>query len=650
MKRLLYITIFCIALFHSNSSIGQVADSSITQPVEIGLFPKKDPGGLKKINVSGFYRFLGNYTRQLDPYLINQTSGETVLKRNIFIGDDSQLPNLSLNVSGSASTRSSWGFDLYVFQFMTGAIAQTTGSQVADSLRPNIQFPLTSTRLGSSMGLQLGLNLYGSFNTKYGDISARIGGIQWYAMSDLTMASFKGYNRFMLFERSPWDPTGMDISSRYNQYYAQGSIDQDTRWGNRAFVGALIEGSNLPGRLSFTVLAGKTELNGGFSQVPNYSYGGKLRKDFGSKNFIAVNTINSLSFTDSLAREQFGFNMATVELNLDIREFIFKGELGGGNYFSPNHDAGWSEALQLKVTTPRRKNIPLFELHYFRISPDVINNNAVFWNTARAEYSVNDIPAGSVGSSALLQPFGSSMVRVGQMTNNRQGLDLNIEASVKKLKFSGGLGFSSEIEPAAAIITYSHPVNQFTRSRFWRWNFPAGVGPYNRYSDIFRDAYETVNLSDDSSGVVVNKKHFANMEGQFKYSTKLAGKELFIFSILQMNTAQRDFSPVVVTTEKAYIRQYTAEFELYYRISRTVLINGYYGYERTLGNYLTDIDEVSRRPRNQYGEGVGTGFDIDLGKNARLYVRHRWYYFRDESFSLDRFRGRELTVELKAFF
>jgi hypothetical protein len=81
-----------------------------------------------------------------------------------------------------------------------------------------------------------------------------------------------------------------------------------------------------------------------------------------------------------------------------------------------------------------------------------------------------------------------------------------------------------------------------------------------------------------------------------------------------------------------------------------VLLNGYYGYERTLGNYLTDIDEVSRRPRNQYGEGVGTGFDIDLGKNARLYVRHRWYYFRDESFSLDRFRGRELTVELKAFF
>jgi len=589
MKRLLYITIFCIALFHSNSSIGQVADSSITEPVEIGLFPKKDPGGLKKINVSGFYRFLGNYTRQLDPYLINQTSGETVLKRNIFIGDDSQLPNLSLNVSGNASPRSSWGFDLYVFQFMTGAIAPTTGAQVADSLRPNIQFPMSSKRLGSSLGLQLGLNLYGSFNTKYGDISARIGGIQWYAMSDLTMASFKGYNRFMLFERSPWDPTGMDISSRYNQYFNQGSIDQDTRWGNRAFVGALIEGSNLPGRLSFTMLAGKTELNGGFSQVPNYSYGGKLRKDFGSKNFIAVNTINSLSFTDSLAREQFGFNMATVELNLEFREFMFKGELGGGNYFSPNHDAGWSEALQLKLTSPIRAKIPLFELHYFRISPDVINNNAVFWNTARSEYRVNDIPAGSVGSSALLQPFGSSMVRVGQMTNNRQGLDLNVEASV-------------------------------------------------------------VNLSDDSSGVVVNKKHFANMEGQFKYSTKLAGKELFIFSLLQMNTAQRDFSPVVVTSEKAYIRQYTAEFELYYRISRTVLLNGYYGYERTLGNYLTDIDEVSRRPRNQYGEGVGTGVDIDLGKNARLYVRHRWYYFRDESFSLDRFRGRELTVELKAFF
>ena len=85
-------------------------------------------------------------------------------------------------------------------------------------------------------------------------------------------------------------------------------------------------------------------------------------------------------------------------------------------------------------------------------------------------------------------------------------------------------------------------------------------------------------------------------------------------------------------------------------ISRGFLLNGYFGIERTLGNYLTDIDEITRRPRNQYGQGFGLGCDIDMGKNARLYIRHRWYSFKDTSFELDQFKGRELTVELKAFF
>jgi hypothetical protein len=80
------------------------------------------------------------------------------------------------------------------------------------------------------------------------------------------------------------------------------------------------------------------------------------------------------------------------------------------------------------------------------------------------------------------------------------------------------------------------------------------------------------------------------------------------------------------------------------------LLNGYFGYERSLGNYLTDINNDTFRPRNQTGQGIGLGTDIDLGRNTRLYLRHRWYRFADSSFEADQFRGRELTVELKAFF
>ena len=80
------------------------------------------------------------------------------------------------------------------------------------------------------------------------------------------------------------------------------------------------------------------------------------------------------------------------------------------------------------------------------------------------------------------------------------------------------------------------------------------------------------------------------------------------------------------------------------------MLSGYTGIERTLGNYLTDIDEETFRPMNQYGKSFGGGFDVDLGRNARLYIRQRWFSFQDKSFALDQFKGRELLVELKAFF
>ena len=646
-KNLAFVAFLCLMQI----SLYAQFDTTIRRPnTEMGMMPKKDPGGLKSLQISGYYRFYATYQRQLDPYILNTVTKDTALPRNIFIGDDSQLPNLLLNISGKTSDKTTWGFDLMMFQFLQGNIGTSYGKQIPDSLRPSIQSPLLGTRLGSSLGMNLGMNLHGNFKTSIGDLSVHVGGIQWVALSDLTMASFKGYNRFMLYERNPWDPTGKSLSGRYDQYFEQGSIDQDTRWGNRAFEGVVLQGKDMPGKTSFLLMAGKTELNGGFSLVPNYSFGGKLRKDFSAKRFISINSLNSRASTDSLSTGHYGFYMATAEFNWDFKGWGIKGEVGGGNYYSPTNTAGWGEVLQFKISTPAEKKLPQFELHYYRISPNVVNNNALFWNTSTVEYRVNQLPAGSVGSSAVLQPFSSSMVRLGQMTNNRQGLSLNLQKSFKTISFSGGLGFASELTPSASVITYSHPVNQISRSRFWRWGFPANVGPYKRYSDIYRDVYETVNLSDDSADVVVYKKHFNMAELQTKFRTKVFGKELFLFSLLQANSSSRVWSPITITDERAYIRQYTSEFEMYYAIRPGYLINAYYGFERTLGNYLTDINNETLRPRNQTGQGIGCGMDIDLGRNTRLYIRHRWYAFEDKSFELDHFHGRELTVELKAFF
>jgi hypothetical protein len=73
------------------------------------------------------------------------------------------------------------------------------------------------------------------------------------------------------------------------------------------------------------------------------------------------------------------------------------------------------------------------------------------------------------------------------------------------------------------------------------------------------------------------------------------------------------------------------------------------GIENARGGRKTDWGETFL-PRDQLGTGIGLGFDWALAENSGLYVRHRWLNYEDRSFLLDKYRGREITVELKTFF
>jgi hypothetical protein len=76
----------------------------------------------------------------------------------------------------------------------------------------------------------------------------------------------------------------------------------------------------------------------------------------------------------------------------------------------------------------------------------------------------------------------------------------------------------------------------------------------------------------------------------------------------------------------------------------------YLGFERILGNYQTEVNADTRRPKNQKGLSLATGFDIQLSKGVGLYIRQRYMEYKDMSFALDRYKGFETTIELKAFF
>ncbi|NND94400.1 MAG: hypothetical protein HKN45_06000, partial [Flavobacteriales bacterium] len=373
------------------------------------------------------------------------------------------------------------------------------------------------------------------------------------------------------------------------------------------------------------------------------------RKDM-ETGFIGINSFNSRTYSDSLARSSIGFNVHTFEVDQKVEGFRLEAEIGAGRYYAPGYKSEWGEAINVKLSgTKERTGIPL-ELHYYRISPQVINNNAIFWNTSIVEVSNNELPAGVAGSNSALIPFASSVVPIGLMTNNRTGLNINGEIDLGDLNVNFGYGVASEIEPISNQITYSHPVNQLTRSRFWRFNFPAGVGPYDRYSVVFRDAFETVNLTDDRFGEVVNRKHFTNAEIQAKYNTFILNKAFYAFLLGRYNTVQPEFKVILPLNEDAYMRMYSTELETYWRLSKGVVWANYFGYERNIGNYDTDIDTGSRKPRNQVGTGFGSGLDLNIGKNALFTFRHRFFYFKDKSFANDRFRGQETMLEIKVFF
>ena len=615
----------------------------------LGLFPRQEPPPLRKISVGGFYRFFGTYTQMEDEYLLNAAAGQSTPERNLFIGDDSQLPNFQMNFAGRPNEKSSFNMDVYMFQFLDNDLGESYGQQVVDSLKPPVFDPLSGTRLGGNLILNLGINLNGSYETDYGSFTARMGGIQWYHMSDLTFSSFQGFNRFTLFERNPWDPIQRDIENVYRTFHQEGATQQDTRWGNRAFHGLILEGAQLPEDFSFSFLYGKTELNGGFTQLPNNSVGGRLRKDM-ETGFYGINSFNSRTYSDSLARSSIGFNVHTFEMDQKIEGFRVKAEIGAGRYYAPGYRSEWGEAVNIKLSGSKEKTgIPL-ELHYYRISPQVINNNAIFWNTSIEEVSNNELPAGVAGSNAALIPFASSVVPIGLMTNNRTGLNLNGEIDLGDFNVNLGYGVASEIEPISNQITYSHAVNQLTRSRFWRFNFPSAVGPYDRYSVVFRDAFETVNLTDDRAGEVVNRKHFSNLEMQAKYNTFILNKSFYAFLLGRYTTVQPEFRVIIPTNEDAYMRMYSTELETYWRVSNGIIWANYFGYERNLGNYDTDRDLETLRPRNQKGTGYGTGIDLNLGKNSVFTVRHRFFYFRDRNFAEDKFRGQETMVEIKTMF
>ena len=81
-----------------------------------------------------------------------------------------------------------------------------------------------------------------------------------------------------------------------------------------------------------------------------------------------------------------------------------------------------------------------------------------------------------------------------------------------------------------------------------------------------------------------------------------------------------------------------------------MIFSTYFGYERVIGNYITDTDDDSFMPRNQKTKALGLGIDYKLSEKTSLYFRSRFFSFEDENFILDNNNGLENTLEIKVYF
>ncbi len=162
---------------------------------------------------------------------------------------------------------------------------------------------------------------------------------------------------------------------------------------------------------------------------------------------------------------------------------------------------------------------------------------------------------------------------------------------------------------------------------------------------VYRGVYETVNITDS-----VSAKGFNSIELSYKGKYKFLNKDLMLFYLGGYHSVQRSGSALPKYSKEAYIQSYNHQIEFYYHLFPNIVVSNYFGLDRIIANENTVLDVVSLAPKNQTGSSYAIGLDISLSKNVGLYLRQRWFTYADANFSLDKYSGRETTVELKLYF
>ena len=590
------------------------------------------------ISFSGYYRFLGFIRNQQEAFPNN--SGKTLV---ISSGDAYREPMFLLKLNGKTRDNITFGADLMLNSLYKGP-------------SPNLTQPLT---------LNLGLNLSTSIATRNGIFNLKSGGVSWYRQSRLTVWGNRSFNRISIFERRPQTPLNKIPINRYSRYYNSGLIDQGIRYGSRAFQGIFFQGSKLPFNFSVKGVIGKSNFNRSLLEnSDNFTGSLQLKNTLSSKFKIAYNYLSSWADIDSLSDERRKYFIHTLELDKKWNKIHVQMEVGLGKYSDPINTLGYGESILLNVKTAKSTKVPLnFQL--YRISPQFVNVTGNFLNTSILEVFPN---VEGVGTT-IRTPYQSPIVGLGFPVNNRQGVSINADFNLGKLKLNGGIGFFAEIDTSHAALSYIHNVNSQTLSRINV--FAQNWGPYNLLNSTYRGVYENVNIIDTTAGGNANfKKFFNTIEFQAKYNNKIFGKNYYIFSLTRLNSCQKEFNLFPQVGSHVLISQISEEIDFSFELSQKAALVLSYGIEKVLGNSYTDIGDNPEptatntffeqlglenlyrytNSRNQKNTLLGFGLDYKINHNAMVFYRYNQYRYFDPNFVENNLKGWEMILELKINF
>ncbi len=593
-----------------------------------------------------------------------------------------QEPLLLLRVEGNPTARTWFQVEYMFDNQMFGKVREdTTAGQ--NGIGSNLNRRAMTYRI---------LQFKAGTTTKIGDFNLIAGGgVNWYKMSPFTLWNYE--YRDDMFERYPWDPDQV-AWGKYNQFYSSQNIARDSRWGNTATQGFIIEGKNLPKGFGFAFIYGKTDNSGGYqtynTKIPKNLLAGRIDKGIKGHKFGA-SYFSQIGFTDGTAFNRVRQKIITTDGRLNFSSVKIFYEVGFGEWqdgvidkktyeflfdkpgkdsiIPTGRDFGWkndpwknNRAISLQFDFKKEATFIPLTIQFFSIGKGVVNVNSQVLNSAN-NHAIGT--PSNVGTAYDITTFEGAITDIGQMTNNRQGLYLKHEDTYGKLKVMLAYGMSQEIENDTAntanAISYWHQANPFTRSRFTY--FQGLTGPYGRITSIFRRTYEKFYITDT---LVNYKKSYNTLAASLKYKFNVFNKELILANYNNYNSVQDKLSFAPKFNDNAFVRTFYEEAMFFLGIHPKVTLLGSFSFERVWGNTRINLADAngneikdvngkaaydpSGKTIDQTGHGYGLGVDYNFASKAGLYLRNRWFDHKDKNFTKDTFRGMETTVELKIFF